>query len=279
MPTAKSYEEMTIVGQPYEREGKMYVRVVGKCSRCGGSGSYSYNPVDGTRCFRCGGSGKENIEVRWYTDSQRAAMDRAAEKRAAAREVKKEERRIKFAARNALGFGDAGFITILVGDNDFIKDWRTELPEHTVWYNEYFGWFIPGGRTPETIPSELRTIRLNWEVVMDKNDPEGLEMRDNEEVKTLVHTLVYGESKSEYQGSPNEWITRPVEIKKNIAVESRYGASHLHVMEDEDGNVFVWSTSSKSLEEGKTYTIKMKVKEHKEYKGVKQTVVYYCKLV
>ncbi|GHV06463.1 hypothetical protein FACS1894217_05190 [Clostridia bacterium] len=25
------------------------------CSRCGGSGHYSYNQIDGTRCFKCGG--------------------------------------------------------------------------------------------------------------------------------------------------------------------------------------------------------------------------------
>jgi len=28
------------------------------CSRCGGSGSYSWNPVDGSRCFGCAGAGK-----------------------------------------------------------------------------------------------------------------------------------------------------------------------------------------------------------------------------
>lgn len=28
------------------------------CSRCGGSGQYSFNPIDGTRCFKCGGSGQ-----------------------------------------------------------------------------------------------------------------------------------------------------------------------------------------------------------------------------
>lgn len=27
------------------------------CSRCGGSGSYSFNAVDGSRCYGCGGSG------------------------------------------------------------------------------------------------------------------------------------------------------------------------------------------------------------------------------
>lgn len=278
MPTAKSYDGMEIMGQPFEHEGKMYVRVKGKCPRCGGSGHYSYNQMDGTRCYGCNGTGVKMMDVRWYTDAQRASMDKAAEKRAAAKAVKIEENRVRFAARNALGFGDAGFITILVGDNDFIKDWRTELPQHTVWYNEFFGWFIPGNRTPETIPSNLRTIRLNWEVVMDKNDPEGLEMRDNEEVKSYVQTLIYGKSKSEYQGSPNEWLTREVVIKKNIAADSRYGESHIHIMEDADENQYVWTTASKNLEEGATYTIKMKVKEHKEYKGAKQTIVYYCKV-
>lgn len=28
------------------------------CTRCGGSGHYSYNQIDGTRCFGCAGSGK-----------------------------------------------------------------------------------------------------------------------------------------------------------------------------------------------------------------------------
>lgn len=27
------------------------------CSRCGGSGSYSYNAMDGSRCYGCGGTG------------------------------------------------------------------------------------------------------------------------------------------------------------------------------------------------------------------------------
>ena len=27
------------------------------CTRCGGTGQHSYNPMDGTRCFKCRGSG------------------------------------------------------------------------------------------------------------------------------------------------------------------------------------------------------------------------------
>lgn len=36
---------------------------VEKCSRCGGSGRYSFNPMDGDRCFRCGGKGKSLVKI------------------------------------------------------------------------------------------------------------------------------------------------------------------------------------------------------------------------
>ena len=278
MAVAKSYENMEICGEPYERDGKKYVKVTGPCKRCGGKGLYSYNPINSSTCFKCGGSGKETMEVRWYTDAQRASMDKAAEKRKGVVAQKQEERRIKFAARNAFGFGDAGYITLVWGDNNAIKEWRYDLPEHTVWYNELFGWFIPAGREPAEIPADFNTMKLGWEAVCNPDDEENLAIRDKEEVKKYIQTIIYGESKSEYQGSPNEWLEHEVVIKKNITLDSHYGESHMHIMEDADGNVYVWTTASKNLEEGKTFTIKMKVKEHKEYQGVKQTVVYYCKV-
>jgi hypothetical protein len=33
------------------------------CTRCGGSGRYSYNPEDGDRCFGCGGSGRQRTKA------------------------------------------------------------------------------------------------------------------------------------------------------------------------------------------------------------------------
>lgn len=278
MPTAKSYENMEIVKEPFEYEGKMYVRVKGKCPRCGGSGHYSFNPMDGTICFQCRGSGVQVMDVRWYTEGQRASMDKAAEKRAAAKAEKVEARRVKFAARNAFGFGELGYITLVQGDNDKIQDWRTELPEHTVWYNELFGWFIPAGREPATIPDEIYLHVLKWEQVHDEEDKEDLQIRDKEEVRKLVHTMLYGESKSQYQGEKDDWLEHDVIIKRNITVSSSYGDSHMHIMEDAEGNVYVWTPASKSLEEGKTIHLRMKVKDHKEYQGVKQTIVYYCKV-
>ena len=277
MAVAKSYENYKIMGEPYSRDGKMYVIVQSACKRCGGSGHYSMNAFGDSTCYRCHGIGKENLEVRWYTDSQRASMDKAAEKRKAAVAAKVEANRVRFAARNAFGFGKAGFITLIWGDNDGIQEWRGELPMHTVLYNNIFGWYIPSEKTPDLIPERFSSKRLNWTEVRDDSDTEDLSMKEHEVVRKYVYELKFGTSKSEYQGEKDSWLEKDVTITKNIPLDNQYGLSHMHVMEDEDGNVYVWTTASKSIEENTTVHMRMKVKDHKEYNGIKQTVVYYCK--
>ena len=280
MAVAKSYENMELISQPFERNSKMYVKVKSKCPRCDGSGHYSYNQMDGTRCYGCGGSGIKVMEVRWYTDAQRASMDKAAEKRAAERVAKQEARRVKFAARNAFGFGEKGYITLVWGDNEEIKKWREDLPEHTVWYNNFFGWFIPSNREYEglEIPENIKHEKFDWEKIRNKEDPENLEMIDNDEVKKIVQGIIYEPSKSEYQGEVGQWLEKDVKITKRLAFESNYGVTNMHIMEDADENVYIWNTGSKTLNENQTYHLKMKVKEHKDYQGTKQTVVWYCKV-
>lgn len=279
MAVAKSYENMEIQGEPYSRDGKKYVKVIGSCKRCGGSGNYSYNPLNGSTCFRCSGSGKECLEVRWYTDAQRATMDKAAEKRKAATAVKQEERRIKFAARNAFGFGEKGYITLIYGNNDTIKEWREHLPEYTIWYNNTFGWYMPSTRMIEglIIPSEIHSAVLQWDQIRDTNDEENLQMIPHEEARKIVQQLTVGESKSQWQGIVGDWLIIEVKVVKNITFSNNYGESHMHILHDEDENEYVWTTGSKNLEEGKVLKLKMKVKDHNEYNGVKQTIVWYCK--
>lgn len=281
MAVAKSYENMEVIGEPYAHEDdakKLYVRVKGPCHRCGGSGHYSYNPMDGTRCLACRGCGYEIKEVRWYTDKQREALDRAAEKRAAAKAVKVEERRVKFAARNAFGFGEAGFITLFKGDSTILNDWAHETNPCRARFNLLFGWFCPSKLEIVNLPAEITPVVLKWEDVRNPDDPEDLTMRDEAEVRKLIHELLDDLSKSEYQGEVGDWLEREVTIKKNVPVDGRFGESRVHIMEDADGNEYVWITASKNLEVGFKCIMRMKVKEHKEYNDVKQTVVYYCKM-
>lgn len=285
MAVAKSYEMMEQRGEPFMDNGKMFVKMFGKCPRCGGSGHYSYNQIDGTKCYGCMGSGKKLITVRWYTDAERARMDRAAEKRAEAKAVKAEAARIKHASKNAFGFGDAGYITLYKGDPETISEYFKsfsidEAGHRAAWFNLTFRWYTPSKMdVPEDLPEGVEAIRLDWDEVKDENDPEGLEMRDNDFVTEYVNSLISVPSKSEYQGSVGEWIVKDVVVKKNISLNSRYGESHMHILEDESENVYVWTTGSKNFAEETRMTLKMKVKEHKEYNGTKQTVVWYCKQV
>ena len=56
---------------------------------------------------------------------------------------------------------------------------------------------------------------------------------------------------------------------------------------DDDGNVYVWKTSKdmgycvngywQEFEKGSRLTLTGKIKDHKEYKGVKQTMLTRCK--
>ena len=277
MAVAKSYETWELVGEPFEESKKMYVKVKRPCPRCGGSGHYSRNAMGDTTCYRCNGNCFELSKVRWYTESQRAAMDRAAEKREADKLAKQEACRVKWAARNAFGFGEDGYITIFKGDADVLNDWAHETSPCRARYNTYFGWFCPSTMEIVNLPDSIEKIRLNWDDVRDINDAESLSMKDGAEVRKFVQVLLNGESTSTYQGNVGEWIERALVVKKNSFVDGRYGGSHFHVMEDSDGNIYVWSTSSKNLAVGTECKLKMKVKEHQDYNGVQQTVVYYCK--
>ena len=51
--------------------------------------------------------------------------------------------------------------------------------------------------------------------------------------------------------------------------------SYMYLMTDKDGNKYKWSTS-KYFNEDEDVKLKGTVKEHAEYKGIKQTVLTRC---
>jgi hypothetical protein len=66
-------------------------------------------------------------------------------------------------------------------------------------------------------------------------------------------------------------------VYKVVTCETAYGESFLHLMQDAVGNQFTWFSSSNNLEIGPV-VLKGSIKDHKEYKGVKQTVLTRCKV-
>ena len=83
---------------------------------------------------------------------------------------------------------------------------------------------------------------------------------------------------SEYQGKIGERLDLVLTVKKRLEYQGFHHLDTLHItiMEDEDGNVYVWKTSAKSLDEGETYKVRGTIKAHNEYKEIKQTILTRC---
>lgn len=62
------------------------------------------------------------------------------------------------------------------------------------------------------------------------------------------------------------------------ASENMYGVSYLYKWTDENGNVFTWFASNPIQDTDMVTSIKGTVREHSEYKGIKQTVLTRCKV-
>ena len=87
---------------------------------------------------------------------------------------------------------------------------------------------------------------------------------------------------SNYVGNVGEKLDIEVDFLKTNKFESFYGTSfkltYLHTFMDKYGNMIVWRTGKEeSFEIGKSYILSGKIKEHKEYKGIKQTVILRAK--
>lgn len=83
---------------------------------------------------------------------------------------------------------------------------------------------------------------------------------------------------SQWQGDIKQKITAQVVVRKMLTFDGYYsGLSYLYLMEDQEGNVFTWSTSNNKMSEGDTVSIMGAIKDHSTYNGVKQTVLTRCK--
>lgn len=234
MAVAKSYEKYKITEGPFEENKRMYVIL------------------------------ENGKKVRWYTDSQRAAMDKKTVKPVCSD---------SFSHYKAFGFGPNNFITIFKGNKKIIDEWAS--PREEVRFATFLGWYVPCTYQITDLPDGVESVMLPWDMVK----ADDIHMREYDEISKIVENLTnIVTNNSTYQGIVGEWLDRNVTIKKNVPVDGHFGESRVHIMEDNDGNEYVWITASKNLEAGFKCVMHMKVKEHKEYNDVEQTVVYYCKM-
>ena len=83
----------------------------------------------------------------------------------------------------------------------------------------------------------------------------------------------------EYVGQVKGKVKVQVTVTGKKYIESFYGTTVLHNFVDTNGNQMVWfSSNDTDCSIGDTVNLTGSVKEHKEYNGVKQTVLTRCKL-
>lgn len=170
--------------------------------------------------------------------------------------------------RKAFGF-DKGYITIFKGDTYSHLEY---FQLSTARYCKHWGWyFISTEPLPDDIPEDVTPIQLPWELV-----GEGEELKPEEQVKIAVESLIYEESPSQFVGSIGERLEIKVKVVKVIPIENNYGHSTMHHMEDEDGNIFVWTTASKTWAVGDQKLIRGTVKDHKIFRNTKETILTRC---
>lgn len=125
MAVAKTYEKMTLVGEPFQENGKMYVNVQAP---------------------------KGQKKVRWYSDAEYRRMYPNA--------VKNDI--MDFNARHAFGFGPEGFITIYQGRN--LEDWADAEHDH-LRFNCTFGYYTPGRLELPNLIDGITPVKLTWDEV------------------------------------------------------------------------------------------------------------------
>ena len=123
----------------------------------------------------------------------------------------------------------------------------------------------------------------------------GAKKAHDKELERLAKEKLYKAGcADDWFGTVGAKFEKELMFEKIIGFEGYYGYSYFIFFRDEEGHVFKWSSSNGSYrcwhktsgrdayldyEVGKKYLIKGTIKEHDEYKGVKQTVITRCKVL
>lgn len=282
---ADSYKNSTQIGEAYEENGRMYIKIKTPCPRCGATGNYSYNPVDGTRCFKCRGSKYIIQKVRAYTEkeytrmqtaNERARAKREAEKEAKARDLVENAAKYKHEAALKLGFGEDEKAYLVYGDNTFaIKDKLKELGAR---FDPTLKWFFS---KEVELPEGYKLCVMSFDELYNYN-PQSKWAEFKEDAKAIVSRRMAelkGPSTSVYYPGVEKERIRNITAKVDSirGFEGMYGYTSVYTFTSGD-YVFVWMTSKcdMGLTVGETVDLTGTIKKFDEYMGISQTHLTRC---
>lgn len=238
MAVAPSFQKYPLYGEPYEKNGRQYIKIV---------------YPDG-----------HHREVRWYEKEppKSKSSEAAILNRLRTHNLKK-----------ALGFTN-GYITIFKGDIDSLIDWFHEEPKCR--YHNFWGWYIVSTDELPQIPAGLEPIQLKWENVAFVDEEQlRSESEIREYIDSLVYDPSPSRWQGEVGDRIDRTLTV---TKITPLADGYYGPSTFFLFKDEYDNEYCWTTGSKSLELNATYEVRGTIKALQKYKGKEQTVLTRCRV-
>ena len=247
-----------------------------KCPKCGGSGYLRcYDYVEGGICFKCGGSGIFPHSWVVHTEEYAKVLE---ERRIARREKAIAKAVASNTAKNAehiekLGFTQRFVTNVILGDTFSQKETLKTLGAK---FDVVVGWHsackLDGFDSFEFDASEHFEYH--------KDGLSHLKWYSYPDVKELIDSKkkAYDAAKngvSDYLGVVGEVLNLTVVFVRSHAVDTQFGISYINIFK-KGQDVIVWKTGV-TFSDGKTYSLKGRVKELNEYNGVKQTVLTRCK--
>ena len=236
---AKSYQNMEIVHEPFQKNGRMYVEV--KTSK---------------------GTIKQ---VRWYTETEYAKMYP---------EDKTDKSKDPYykPQKYVLGF-DKGYITIFRGVKEEHEEW---FNQSICRFARWWGWYvISTEEVPKDLPEGVEPVKLYWDPMGNEKEY----LKEEKVVLAHVQATLYPiKSTSISQGKIGDRIERVLTIEENIEIENKRfnSKSNIHYMRDSEGNLYMWKTSAKNWPTGTSKTVRGTVKDFDTYKGENVTILTRC---
>lgn len=238
------------------------------CQRCGGTGEIpTYKFINGGICYECGGSGKSKRRI-WkkYTPEYAEKLE---QKRAAKAIVQASERNNALFGR--LGLAADGSAYVVMGNT---YDRKSQLKEAGAKYHPAIGWYF----SDKVEDFEVHRFNVEDFAVQDKYGRWNVYSEKSSVIEHAQAEYERGKIHSEFVGNIGDKISIEVTVERVGGYETQWGWTSVFTMVDADGNFFVWKTSSGDMDKGSHVQVSGKIKDHSEYKGVKQTVLTRCKV-